>query len=423
MSQFGDGGPTPLSKTGSVDTYSTAVDGASFLFDQGNMVRADSNANPIDSVNGFVLAQSSGPLFRAGTGGSFRDALRDRVQGTPVAEFPPADVQAPRDIQQGNFPNSYPSVRDRVPTPVSNLPRLQYDPPQQVQPSLLEGTNVKKTDLNTPYVSETSDRANILFESLARAGASAYFVNRDYTKRSLAVEKQIAATELVSSGTKQSFSLARDGLLNSLKIPIQNAEVGMEALYKNYPIEHFQGSVIPKINGNGRILMPHPWDFDKMTIADQAVAERYLKLTSLREQLTAHWPPVASTHLGRLPVNVAGMPIVQAEKIVAEAAKFDAAGTAFTSEVSGVLAKNQALRAANTDLVFKSVGAMAGAWLTNTATDAVLNTKHGPSKLTWAVDLISPAVLFTNRSMLTKYGVVAGSHLLAKIYDKWTDEP
>jgi hypothetical protein len=116
------------------------------------------------------------------------------------------------------------------------------------------------------------------------------------------------------------------------------------------------------------------------------------------------------------------MPIVQAENLVAEAARFDAAGSKFTGEVTKVLANNNALRAANTNLVFKSVGTLAGAWVTNTAADVLIDTKHGPSKVTWAADLISPAVLFTNKSMLTKFGVVTGAHLVAKLYDKWSEE-
>ncbi len=98
------------------------------------------------------------------------------------------------------------------------------------------------------------------------------------------------------------------------------------------------------------------------------------------------------------------------------------AGSAFTGEVTKVLKNNDALRAANTNLVFKSVGTLAGAWVVNTAADVVINTKHGPSMVTWAADLASPAVLFTNKSMLTKFGVVTGSHLLAKLYDKATEK-
>ncbi len=350
--------------------------------------------------------------------------------------YPPGEVGVPqqtvdqsgigqqrRVVQPGMFPQHYPSVTERVPTPVGNLPGLKYAPPTPVEPSIIESTGIKKSNLDEPFKSKTSDQANTMFESIARIGASAYFVNRDYAKRSAAVEAQISATELVSPGNRQNFQVARDGLLNSLKTPIQNAEVAMEAMAKRYPTDLFQGSTIPKIGETGgKVLIPHMWDLDKLSIADQAVAEKYLKLSSLREGLTAHWPPVASTQLGRLPLNVQGMPFIHAENLVAEAARFDAAGSAFTGEVTKVLKNNDALRAANTNLVFKSVGTLAGAWVVNTAADVVINTKHGPSMVTWAADLASPAVLFTNKSMLTKFGVVTGSHLLAKLYDKATEK-
>lgn len=425
MGQFENGERSRLANINSTDTNNAALDGASLLFDQAKLVRS---ANP--PAEGLQLAQTSGPLFQQATGGSFRDAIKGRLQAVPSEQvgqvLPPADVANPNTtqgtLQQGDFTKPYPTVRDRVPTPVGNLPRLQHNEPTPITPSLLESTGTKKTDLNEPYISKTSDQGNTLFEKIAAAGASAYFINRDYTHRTAAVEKQIAATELVSPGARQSFQMARDGLLNGLKVPIQNAEVAMEGLYKRYPIELFQGTSIPKIGGTGKIMMPHPWDFDQLSLVDQGHAEKYLKLTSLREQLVAHWPPVASTQLGRLPTGVAELSIVKAEGLVAEAAKFDAAGSAFTGEVSKTLANNEALRTANTNKVFKGVGAMAGAWATNLVMDGVINTKHGPSAVVWGADLISPAILFTNRSMLTKYGVVAGSHLVAKLYDKYNEK-
>ncbi len=427
MSLFDKGEQPSLTNVGSKNGNDVALDSAAMLFEQTTLLRS-ANAN-----EGTILAQSSGPLFQQGSGSAFRDAIRNRVPGTT---YPPGEVGdgsqqnrgaqtviQPEIVQQGSFPERYPSVTDRVPTPVSNLPGLKYAPRTSVEPSIIESTTIKKTDLNEPYQSKTSDQANYLFESVGRAGASAYFINRDYAKRTLAVEARIAATELVSPGNRQNFTAARDGLLSSLKTPIQNAEVGVEAMYKRYPGELFQGSTIPKLEGGGKIMLPHSWDMTKLSIADQEVAERFLKLSSLKEQLVAHWPPVASTQLGRLPVNVQGMPFIQAEKLVAEAAKFDAAGAAFTGEVTKVLQNNNALRAANTNQVFKGAGVMAGAWLTNTATDVLVNTKHGPSMVTWTADLASPAILFTGRSMLTKFGVVAGAHLAAKLYDKYTEKP
>ncbi len=404
------------------DANNGALDGGAILFDQSRFAQRIS-AEP----DGVKMAQADGPLFQNGTGSSFRDNLRARLQGRQadqsVQPLTAGDVANPDRAQGQNYvPQPYPSVRDRVPTPVSNLPRLQYYPPTEEQPSLLESTNSKKTDLNEPYVSKTNDQGNTLLEALARGGASALYISKDHASRTAAIERQIAETELVSPGTRQSFQMARDRLLGGLQLPIQNAEVTMEGLYKKYPIELFQGSSIPKLSGTGKIMMPHPWDMDQLALADQAHAEKYLKLSSLREQLVAHWPPVASTQLGRLPVNVAGMDIVKAEGLLAEAARFDAAGASFTGEVSRTLANNEALKAANTNLVFKSIGAMAGAWMTNVVTDGVVNTKHGPSAVVWGADLISPAILFTNRSMLTKYGVVAGSHLLAKLYDKYTEK-
>ncbi|PZM77659.1 MAG: hypothetical protein DKT66_25600 [Candidatus Melainabacteria bacterium] len=439
MGQFENSKQTELAKSNNTDSSNAALDGASILFDQGKFVRS---ANP--PAEGVMLAQSQapGPLFQQGTGSSFRDALRSRLHngsGDQIGQpLPAGDVANPGDganpggvqrqlaqprfVQQGEFPQRYPTVTQRVPTPVSDLPRYKYFPPSQDQPSLLEDTGIKKTNLDEPYISKTSDDGNALFEALARAGASAIFINKDHVARTAAVEKQIAATELVSPGAKQSFQMARDGLLNGLKVPIQNAEVAMEGLYKRYPIELFQGASIPKIGGTGKIMMPHPWDLDQLSLVDQAHAEKYLNLTSLREQLVAHWPPVASTQLGRLPTGVASMPIVKAEGLLAEAAKFDAAGSAFTGEVSKTLANNEALRAANSTHLFKSVGVMAGAWMTNVVTDNLVNTKHGPSAVVWGADLISPAILFTNRSMLTKFGVVAGSHLVAKLYDKYNEK-
>ncbi len=415
--------PTP-SNVGRQDAHNLALNGAAYLFE------APVSRSANQAQEGVIPAQTGGPLFQQGSPSSFRDAIRNRVQGTPTGTYQPGEVANPNLGQQigqpvvgeGAFPQRYPTVKDRVPTPVSNLPGLKFVPPTRNEPSIIESTTIKKTNLDAPYTSKTTDQANTLFESLARIGSSAYFINRDYAKRTAAVEAKIASTPLVTSGTVQHFQVARDGLLNSLKVPIQNAEVGMEALYKSYPLDLFQGTSIPKLNGSGKIMMPHPWDLEKLTAADQVVAERYLRLTSLKEQLVAHWPPVASTQLGRLPVNVEGMPIVKAENLVAEAARFDAAGSKFTGEVTKVLANNNALRAANTNLVFKSVGTLAGAWVTNTAADVLIDTKHGPSTVTWAADLISPAVLFTNKTMLTKFGVVTGAHVLAKLYDKWTEK-
>ncbi len=63
-----------------------------------------------------------------------------------------------------------------------------------------------------------------MFEIMAGIGSSAFFVNRDYVKRSAALEAQIASTPLVSPGNVQNLQAARDGLLGSLKTPIQNAE-------------------------------------------------------------------------------------------------------------------------------------------------------------------------------------------------------
>jgi hypothetical protein len=424
MGQFDNGEHPSSSNVGRADAHNLALNGAAFLF-EAPLVRS---ANPAQAVaqEGITLAQTSGLLFQQGSGSNFRDAIRNRVPGSPIGLGQAGEVANPslgqQIVQQGDFQQRVPSVKDRVPTPVSNLPGLKFAPPTRSEPSLIESTGIKKTNLDDPYTSKTTDQANTLFESMARIGSSAFFVNRDYAKRTAAVEAQIAKTPLVTSGTLQHFQVARDGLLNSLKVPIQNAEVGMEALYKNYPLELFQGSSIPKLSGSGKIMIPHPWDLDKLTVADQIVAEKYLNLTSLREKLVGHWPPVASTNLGRLPVNVQGMPFVQAENIVAEAARFDAAGTKFTGEVSKVLANNNALRAANTNLVFKSAGTLAGAWVTNTAFDVLIDTKHGPSNVTWAADLISPAVLFTNKSMLAKFGVVTGAHALAKLYDKFSEK-
>ncbi len=419
-----DNGEQPPSAVGRQDAHNLALNGAAILFD-GPIVRS---VNP--AVDGVIQAQTGGLLFQQGSGSSFRDAIRNRVSPAPTGTYQPGEVANPSLVQpigqpvlqQGDFPQRVPSVKDRVPTPVSNLPGLKFAPPTRTEPSLIESAGIKKTNLDDPYTSKTTDQANTLFESMARIGSSAYFVNRDYAKRTAAVEAKIASTPLVTSGTLQHFQVARDGLLNSLKVPIQNAEVGMEALYKNYPLELFQGSSIPKLSGSGKIMIPHPWDLDKLTVADQIVAEKYLNLTSLREKLVGHWPPVASTNLGRLPLNVQGMPFVQAENLVAEAARFDAAGTKFTGEVSKVLANNNALRATNTNLVFKSVGTLAGAWVTNTAFDVLIDTKHGPSMVTWGADLISPAVLFTNKGMLTKFGVVTGAHVLAKVYDKLSEK-
>ncbi|MCC7527848.1 MAG: hypothetical protein IT342_04960 [Candidatus Melainabacteria bacterium] len=424
MAPFDNGEQPSPSSVGRQDAHNLALNGAALLFE------APLSRSAKAAQGGVIPAKTGSPLFEQGSHSSFRDAIRSRVQGTPTGAYQAGEVANPSldepvgqpVVQQGDFPQRYPTVKDRVPTPVSNLPGLKFAPPTKTELSIIESTLSKKTNLDAPYTSKTTDQANTLFESLARIGSSAYFINRDYAKRTAAVEAKIASTPLVTSGTVQHFQVARDGLLNSLKVPIQNAEVGMEALYKSYPLDLFQGTSIAKLNGSGKIMMPHPWDFEKLTAADQVVAERYLRLTSLKEQLVAHWPPVASTQLGHLPVNVQGMPIVQAENLVAEAARFDAAGSKFTGEVTKVLANNNALRAANTNLVFKSVGTLAGAWVTNTAADVLINTKHGPSKVTWAADLISPAVLFTNKTMLTKFGVVTGAHVLAKLYDKWTEE-
>ena len=418
MGQFDNGEQSSLANSGRLNAHDVALDGAAILFDQTPVERT---ANP--GNDRVLLAQTTGPLFQDGTGNGFRDAIRNRLQGMPTSTLGD-DGRYVQPNQQGDFqpPQQYPSVKDRVPRPVSNLPSLQYTQPTPIQPSIIESTNIKKTSLDTPYTSETSEKANSFFDSVGRIGSAAFFINRDHAKRSLEIENKIANTELVSNGTRQGFQMARDGLLDSLKTPIQNAESAVEGMYKNYPTELFQGSPIPKLSGKGKILMPHPWELDKLTAADQVLAERYLNLASLRETLVNNWPPVASTKLGRLPVNLQASPLIKAEGLVTEAARFDAAGSAFTGQVTKVLAANDALRAGNTNLVFKSAGAMAGAWVTNTATDVLINTKHGPSKVTWAADLLSPAILLTNKSMLVKFGVVAGSHLVAKLYDKFTEE-
>ncbi len=436
MAPFDNGEKGSPANFARLDGHALALDGAAVLFEQNQVLRS---ANPAAN-EGVILAQASAPIVQQGTGSAFRDAIRNRVPGALTGTYPAGDVAVGQQtvdqqrveqqridqqklVQTGGFPQRYPTVQDRVPTTVSNLPGLKFAPPTPVEPSMIESTGIKKSKLDEPFKSETSVQANTMFESMARIGSSAFFVNRDYAKRSVALEAQIANTPLVSPGNVQNFQVARDGLLGSLKTPIQNAEVAMEAMVKRYPTELFQGSTIPKIGETGgKIMIPHAWDLDKLSIADQAVAEKYLKLSSLRETLTAHWPPVASTQLGRLPLNVQGMPFVQAENLVAEAARFDSAGSAFTGEVTKVLNNNNALRAANTNLVFKSAGTLAGAWVTNTAADVLINTKNGPSMVTWAADIASPAVLFTNKSMLTKFGVVTGSHLVAKLYDKWNEK-
>jgi hypothetical protein len=451
MAPFDNGETNSPAKFTRLDSHDVALDGAAVLFEQNQILRS---ANPAPN-EGILLAQASGPLVQQGSGSAFRDAIRNRVPVAPIGNYPPGDVgvgqqtvdqrgveqrrvdqravdqlgldqlrpNQQRAVQPGGLPQRFQTATDRVPTPVSNLPGLKFAPTTPVEPSLIDSTGIKKSKLDEPFKSETSDQANTMFELMAGIGSSAFFVNRDYVKRSAALEAKIASTPLVSPGNVQNFQAARDGLLGSLKTPIQNAEVAMEAMVKRYPTELFQGSTVPKIGETGgKIMIPHAWDLDKLSIADQAVAEKYLKLSSLRETLMAHWPPVASTQLGRLPLNIQGMPFVQAENLVAEAARFDAAGSAFTGEVTKVLNNNSALRAANTNLVFKSAGTLAGAWVTNRATDALVDTKHGPSMVTWAADIASPAILFTNKSMLTKFGVVTVSHLGAKLYDKWTEK-
>jgi len=405
MGQFDQSELGSPASAGRTDAQALALNGAAVLFEQQKTMAA---GNHQGDTAPLVKAQSN--LF----------PLLQNPQVGDRRSLPAGEVGNPDRVGQSGTAQNYPTIR--VPRPTNELPRMQYVAPTPIQPSLLESTNIKRTNLDEPYVSETNKRANTLFESFARIGASAYFVREDHFKRLAAVETHIASTKPYTAATMQNFELAREGLLNSLRGPIKHAEVAMEALPKHYPAEIFSTSAIPRVDGPGKIMIPNHWEFTKLTPVDRMAAERYLNLVSLREQLTNNWPPHASSTLKNLPTNLQKASFIHSENLVGAATKFDTAATAFTDEIAKTLKASEALRIAHHNHVFKSAGTLAGAWVANTAVDSIIDTKHGPSLVTWTADLASPAILFTKYGMGTKFAVVTGAHILAKLYDKYNEK-
>ncbi|MBA3856516.1 MAG: hypothetical protein C0507_06345 [Cyanobacteria bacterium PR.3.49] len=410
MGQFDHGEYSSPARASQFDAHTFALDGASVLFEQKPLVRA---------------AQSQGNAFPLLMNPQFGERAKVGVQASPQSGhmFQPGEIGNPDAGYRQTTVQNYPGVKDRLPAPAGNLPRLPYHPPSPSEPMVYGSQPVKQTDLNSPYVSETSERANSMFESMARIGSAAYFIHRDQAQRTAALELQLANTKLVTPATVQNFQVARDGLLTSLKNPIQSAEVAMEAMAKNYPSEIFNTSGIPKVNGSGKIMVPNHWELGKLAAADRVAAERYMSLINLRDTLTVNWPPTQGPKLLSLPTNLQSMPFIQAEKLGAQAARFDAAGSAFTDEATKVLKSFESTKMANSNLVFKNIGTLAGAWVANTAVDLVIDTKHGPSMVTWTADLASPAILLTRYGLGTKFAVVTGAHVIAKLYDKYTEKP
>jgi hypothetical protein len=424
MGQFDQGESSSPARASLTDAQSRALNGAAYLFEQQPIARAASeskgNAVPIQwQVNTYPL------LINPQFGERPRVGLQPGIEWQTGTRLQPGDVGNPEIAGKQEVAQNYPGVKDRVPRPVSNLPQLQYNPPTPIEPMVYGNGQpaVKQTDLNAPYVSETSERANSFFHSLATIGSSAYFIHKDQARRAANLDAQLANTKLVSSSTVQNFQFARDGLLTSLKGPIQSAEVGVEALAKTYPAEIFNTSGIPKVNGSGKILVPNHWELGKLSAVDRVAAERYMNLVSLRETLTVNWPPTPGAKLIGLPANLQNVPWIQAEKLGAHAAQFDAAGSAFSDEAAKVLNSFERMKLANNHMLLKSAGTLGGAWVTNFAVDQVIDTKHGPSMVTWTADLASPAILFTKYGMGTKFAVVTGAHILAKLYDKYTEKP
>lgn len=402
MGQFDQGERSSPARVSQTDAHQIALDGASILFERAPIVR---------SGNGFPLLMNPAP------------GERPRIGVQAGQTYLPGDVGNPDAARNPQNFQNYPGIKDRVPTPTSTLPRLQHYPPTASEPMVYGPPKVKQTDLNKPYVSETNEKANSFFESVARIGSAAYFIHRDQAQRTATLEAQLANTKLVSAGTAQNFQLARDTLLTNLKNPIASAEVAMEAMAKNYPAEIFNTSPIPKVNGGGNIMVPNHWELAKLSAADRVAAERYMNLVGLRETLTHNWPPTPGAKLIGLPTNLQSQPFIQAEKLGAHAARFDAASGAFTGEATKVLKSFESAKIANSNMVFKNVGTLAGAWVANTAVDAVVQTKHGPSLVTWTADLTSPAILLTKYGLGTKFAVVTGAHVLAKLYDKYNEKP
>lgn len=417
MGQNEIGEQPSLLRAANLNAQDQALNGAAILFDQNQLKRG-----ALPAGEGVAQAQTGGSNFQPNAG-NLRSGLRERMQ-IQATQNPPGDVGQWVPADQANRKTTLvQNIRDRVPIQQNDLPGYKYVPPTPSQQSLLESTSVKQTDLNAPHVSKTSDQANSLFEKAAALGSSAFFVNRDFKREMAVAEAQIAKTPLVSTTMTHNFNLTRESLLNAMRTPIQQGEAAMEVLAGKYPRDYFNAESVTKLNNKGRLLMPQAWDLEKFSVADRAVAERFMEINKLRENLTMHWPPQPSVTLGRLPHNVANMPIIKAEGLVAQAAKFDAAGVAWTGEVANTLNASSALRNSVHTHAFKSAGALGAAFVTNIATDAVIQTKHGPSNVVWAADLISPAILLTKQGMLTKYAVVAGAHAVAKLYDKFTEKP
>jgi hypothetical protein len=278
-----------------------------------------------------------------------------------------------------------------------------------------------KGSLEDPHVSDTSISANKVFEPIARLGASAFWLHKDAVSRAAAIESTIANTPLVTRPTFLQYELARENLMNGLRIPIAQSEAALETLYSKYPQDIMHSNAFPKIGGAGVVSVPHEVDLVHLSPADRQIAHRYTNLNSLRESLIHNWPP-GSSSTSVLPRDIGAKAFMQAENLTDVATKFDQAGIKYADEAAQTVENNKALRFAKGSYVLKSGATLGAAWLTNAGIDAVFNPKVGPSYLTWTADIVSPAVLLTNKSMLVKFGVVTGAHVAAKVYDQINDK-
>lgn len=297
-------------------------------------------------------------------------------------------------------------------------------PPEASAHSFIASTVVPDkiaSDLEEPHISDNTKTANKVFEPIARLGASAFWLHKDSVARGAAIENLIANNPLVSRSNFLQYDLARENLMNGLKIPIAQSEAALEGIYSKYPQDIIHSKAFPKINGTGMISVPHEVDLVHLTPGDRKIAERFTNLTSIREGLIHNWPPAASS-TNVLPRDIGTRAFIHAENLTEVATKFDQAGVTYADEMAKTLENNKNLRLSKGSQIFKGGATLGAAWLTNAAIDATFNPKVGPSYLTWAADIVSPAVILTNKSMLVKFGVVTGSHVAAKIYDQVNDK-
>lgn len=349
----------------------------------------------IEPEQRVILAQApAGGHF--GQGGGFRDAIRRRYGGD--TQSPPPDGSATDGGQPGVDSAPRTTRRtDRI--PFLPAPGEKIVPPQPQSPPE-EYVPISK---RKPYVSDTSKDMNKVFEQIVRGGSYVAWGRYDAGRRSAIVEQAISKMPLTSAGTTLEVTAAKDDLFRALQGPLQHAKNDYNAMRKLYPPE--------KLVGVG-------W-MDNLTTADRATAERFFKLNGLRDALTNNTHSIAQNPMIQ---NLKSEAFIAAEKLDVPAARMQTAATKYSGEVLATLEKQAGMRRINSQTILRSAGVLGGAWVTNAVVDGFITRDEGPSGLVYATDMLAPLVLFSKQGMAFKYAVLTGSHLVAKIIDKITED-